>query len=58
MNVVALTTCCLAICRAWLQYNEGSRVPWGGGIMGIKSQHKAKQKERILAKELAQRLGA
>jgi large subunit ribosomal protein L7Ae len=29
---------------------------WGGGIMGMKSQHKQKQKERILAKELAQRM--
>jgi len=38
------------------QYNEGARVQWGGGIMGIKSQHKQKQKERILAKEVAQRL--
>jgi len=39
------------------QYNEGARVQWGGGIMGIKSQHKQKQKERILAKEVAQRMG-
>ncbi|WIA09667.1 hypothetical protein OEZ85_009053 [Tetradesmus obliquus] len=38
------------------QFNEGARVQWGGGIMGIKSQHKQKQKERILAKELAQRM--
>lgn len=37
------------------QFNEGARVGWGGGIMGQKSQHKQKQKERILAKELAQR---
>ncbi|KAI8468288.1 MAG: 50S ribosomal protein L30e-like protein [Monoraphidium minutum] len=37
------------------QFNEGARVQWGGGIMGIKSQHKAKAKERVLAKELAQR---
>jgi large subunit ribosomal protein L7Ae len=37
------------------QFNEGARVQWGGGIMGIKSQHKQKQKERVLAKELAQR---
>lgn len=29
---------------------------WGGGIMGMKSQHKQKQKERVLAKELAQRM--
>lgn len=39
------------------QYNEGSRVQWGGGIMGLKSQHKQKAKERVLAKELAQRMG-
>lgn len=38
------------------QFNEGSRVQWGGGIMGMKSQHKTKQRERILAKELAQRM--
>ncbi|GBF88320.1 60S ribosomal protein L7a [Raphidocelis subcapitata] len=38
------------------QFNEGARVTWGGGIMGVKSQHKTKAKERILAKELAQRL--
>jgi large subunit ribosomal protein L7Ae len=30
-------------------------LQWGGGIMGMKSQHKQKQKERVLAKELAQR---
>lgn len=32
-------------------------LQWGGGIMGVKSQHKQKQKERVLAKELAQRAG-
>lgn len=37
------------------QYNEGSRVPWGGGIMGAKSQHKTKMRERMVARELAQR---
>jgi hypothetical protein len=31
-------------------------LQWGGGIMGIKSQHKQKHKERVLAKELAQRM--
>jgi len=40
------------------QYNDGPRVNWGGGILGIKSQHKQKQKERMLAKELAQRMAA
>lgn len=39
------------------QFNEGARVGWGGGIMGMKSQHKTKQRERILQKELAQRMG-
>lgn len=38
------------------QFNDGPRVNWGGGIMGMKSQHKTKAKERILAKELAQRM--
>jgi hypothetical protein len=33
-----------------------THTQWGGGIMGMKSQHKQKQKERILAKELAQRM--
>merc|ERR1712023_392085 len=37
------------------QYNEGSRVPWGGGIMGAKSQHKTKMREKMVARELAQR---
>jgi large subunit ribosomal protein L7Ae len=37
------------------QFNEGQRVTWGGGIMGQKSQHKTKARERIIARELAQR---
>jgi large subunit ribosomal protein L7Ae len=37
------------------QYNEGSRVQWGGHILGVKSQHKLRARERALAKELAQR---
>jgi len=36
-------------------FNEGPRISWGGGIMGLKSQHKTKIRERTLAKELAQR---
>lgn len=40
-------------CKA--NYNEGPRISWGGGIMGPKSQHKMKVRERQLAKELAQR---
>ena len=40
------------------QYNEGARVAWGGGILGIKSQHKQKAQERAIARELAQRMNA
>jgi len=32
------------------------RRQWGGGIMGVKSQAKTKAKERLMAKEQAQRL--
>lgn len=32
------------------------RRQWGGGIMGIKSQAKTKAREKVLAKEAAQRL--
>ncbi|EFH56574.1 60S ribosomal protein L7A [Arabidopsis lyrata subsp. lyrata] len=35
---------------------EEYRKKWGGGIMGSKSQAKTKAKERVLAKEAAQRL--
>ncbi|KAL5722670.1 60S ribosomal protein L7a-1 [Ranunculus cassubicifolius] len=35
---------------------EENRKKWGGGIMGSKSQAKTKAKERVLAKEAAQRL--
>ncbi|CAI9111635.1 OLC1v1011898C1 [Oldenlandia corymbosa var. corymbosa] len=35
---------------------EENRKKWGGGIMGSKSQAKTKAKEKLLAKELAQRL--
>jgi large subunit ribosomal protein L7Ae len=38
-------------------FNDGPRVQWGGGIMGVKSQHKTRARERIVAKELAQRMG-
>ncbi|KAL8230794.1 hypothetical protein R6Q57_000572 [Mikania cordata] len=37
------------------KYDE-YRKKWGGGIMGSKSQAKTKAKERVLAKEAAQRL--
>ncbi|KAL8232162.1 hypothetical protein R6Q57_001940 [Mikania cordata] len=37
------------------KYDE-YRKKWGGGIMGSKSQSKTKAKERVLAKEAAQRL--
>ena len=40
------------------QYNEGPRVQWGGHILGVKSQHKLRKRERAIAKELAQRAGA
>lgn len=32
------------------------RRHWGGGIMGVKSQAKTKARERVLAKEAAQRM--
>lgn len=32
------------------------RRQWGGGIMGTKSQAKTKAKEKLMAKEAAQRL--
>jgi large subunit ribosomal protein L7Ae len=35
---------------------EEFRKKWGGGIMGSKSQAKTKAKERVLAKEAAQRM--
>ncbi|KAF3946231.1 hypothetical protein CMV_027480, partial [Castanea mollissima] len=37
------------------EYDE-YRKKWGGGIMGSKSQAKTKVKERLLAKEAAQRM--
>merc|ERR1712130_66916 len=36
-------------------FNDGARVSWGGGIMGPKSQAKAKKREKEIARELAQR---
>ncbi|KAK9108541.1 hypothetical protein Syun_024552 [Stephania yunnanensis] len=38
------------------KYDE-HRKKWGGGIMGSKSQAKTKAKEKLLAKEAAQRMG-
>lgn len=35
---------------------DENRKKWGGGIMGSKSQAKTKAKERVLAKEAAQRM--
>jgi large subunit ribosomal protein L7Ae len=40
------------------QYNDGPRTQWGGHILGMKSTHKAQKKERIIARELAQRAAA
>lgn len=37
-------------------YLEGARVHWGGGVMGPKSQAKAKKKEMRLQKELANKI--
>lgn len=37
------------------KYDE-HRKKWGGGIMGSKSQAKTKAKEKLLAKEAAQRM--
>ena len=36
-------------------FNDGPRVNWGGGIMGPKSQAKAKKRDREIQRELAQR---
>lgn len=38
-------------------FNDGPRISWGGGIMGPKSQAKARLREKEMQKELAQRLG-
>lgn len=35
---------------------DEQRKKWGGGVMGSKSQAKTKAKERLLAKEAAQRM--
>ncbi|XP_047317704.1 60S ribosomal protein L7a-2-like [Impatiens glandulifera] len=35
---------------------EENRKKWGGGIMGTKSQAKTKAKEKVIAKEVAQRM--
>jgi large subunit ribosomal protein L7Ae len=36
-------------------YNDVSRMPWGGGIMGLKTQRKLEKREKALAEELAKR---
>jgi large subunit ribosomal protein L7Ae len=38
-------------------FNEGPRITWGGGIMGPKSQAKARKRDKEMQRELAQRLG-
>lgn len=37
------------------QFNNASRVPWGGHILGPKAAKKLAARERLIAKELAQR---
>jgi large subunit ribosomal protein L7Ae len=39
-------------------FNDAPRVNWGGHILGVKSQHKMKAREKLVAKELAQRMHA
>lgn len=39
-------------------FNDGSRIGWGGGILGPKSLHALRKKERALQKELAKRMQA
>ena len=36
-------------------YNDVTRHPWGGGIMGLKTQRKLEKREKALAEELAKR---
>lgn len=36
-------------------YNDAPRMQWGGHILGPKSQHKHKKRERAVQKELQQR---
>lgn len=36
-------------------FNDGPRMNWSGGIMGPKSQAKAKKREKEHSRELAQR---
>ena len=44
-----LHVACAALPQA--MYNDGSRVGWGGGIMGPKSQAAQKKREKVLAKD-------
>ena len=36
-----------------VQYNDGDRKRWGGGIMGCKANHVIKKRERAKAREAA-----
>ncbi len=37
-------------------FKDATRVSWGGGIMGPKSQAKSRLREKELAREAAQRM--
>lgn len=39
-------------------FNDGTRIGWGGGILGPKSAYALKKRERALQKELAKRMKA
>lgn len=36
-------------------FNKGSKIGWGGGVLGYKASKKLAAREKLIAKELAQR---